>query len=147
MNERYKRTQIGYPGLIILIGCIVLASYYLINYGFHRAWITLSVLIIVMVTLGLFSTLTVEINDENIRIKFGPGLIRKRFPLKDIESSQKVKNCWYWGWGIRLIPGGWLYNVSGLSAVELRMKNGKTYRIGTDDPNGLAQAIQRMLIK
>jgi hypothetical protein len=53
-----------------------------------------------------------------------------------------VKNPWYYGWGIHLIPGGWLYNVSGWEAVELQMKNGNKYRIGTDDPQGLMDAIR-----
>jgi hypothetical protein len=56
-----------------------------------------------------------------------------------------VKNQWWWGWGIRLIPGGWLYNVSGLDAVELKMKNGRVYRIGTDEPRKLAEFIQAKL--
>jgi hypothetical protein len=56
-----------------------------------------------------------------------------------------VKNPWYYGWGIRLIPGGWLYNVSGFWAVELQMKNGKRYRIGTDDAEGLAKSLEAAL--
>jgi len=53
-----------------------------------------------------------------------------------------VRNQWWWGWGIRLIPGGWLYNVSGLDAVELKMKNGRIFRIGTDEAQRLAEFIQ-----
>jgi hypothetical protein len=40
---------------------------------------------------------------------------------------------------------GWLYNVFGSFAVEIRLKNGKKYRIGTDDPQGLNNAIQQDL--
>jgi hypothetical protein len=50
-----------------------------------------------------------------------------------------------WGWGIRLTPRGWLFNVSGLDAVELTMTTGKHYRIGTYDPMGLARAIDRVI--
>jgi hypothetical protein len=35
-----------------------------------------------------------------------------------------------------------LYNVSGLDAVELKLKSGDIHRIGTDDPAGLAAALQ-----
>jgi len=35
----------------------------------------------------------------------------------------------------------WIYNISGFDAVEIKMKNGKTYRIGTDEPQKLEQAI------
>ncbi len=40
---------------------------------------------------------------------------------------------------------GWLYNVSGTDAVELKMKNGKRYRIGTDVPGELAEAIRQAI--
>jgi hypothetical protein len=35
----------------------------------------------------------------------------------------------------------WIYSVSGFDAVEIKMKNGKRYRIGTDEPKNLEQAI------
>jgi len=38
-------------------------------------------------------------------------------------------------------PGWRLYSVSGLDAVELHLKNGDIRRIGTDDPKGLAAAL------
>jgi hypothetical protein len=37
----------------------------------------------------------------------------------------------------------WIYNVSGFDAVEITMKNGKIYRIGTDEPLKLEQAISQ----
>ncbi len=40
------------------------------------------------------------------------------------------------------MPGGWVFNVSGWEAVELQMKNGGKYRIGTNDPQGLLNAIE-----
>jgi len=39
-------------------------------------------------------------------------------------------------------PGFRLYNVSGLDAVELRLKTGEVRRIGTNDPQGLASAMR-----
>jgi len=44
---------------------------------------------------------------------------------------------WLVGWGIRWTGSGWLFNVSGLDAVELSLKSGRRFRIGTDDPRGL----------
>jgi hypothetical protein len=38
-------------------------------------------------------------------------------------------------------PGFRLYNVSGLDAVELRLKSGDVRRIGTDDPHGLSASL------
>ena len=95
----------------------------------------------------LFGALTVEVDHVAIRLRFGLGLIRKAFSLTDVASCRVVRNRWWWGWGIRLIPGGWLYNVSGLDAVELVLKNGKTFRIGTDEPRQLAEFIHAKLTK
>jgi hypothetical protein len=50
---------------------------------------------------------------------------------------------WYAGWGIRWTGDGWLYNVSGLRAVELRTRHGKRYLIGTDRPEELEAAIRQ----
>jgi hypothetical protein len=47
-----------------------------------------------------------------------------------------VRNHWWNGFGIRVAAGFRLYNVSGLDAVELRLKSGEVRRIGTDDPQG-----------
>ena len=52
-----------------------------------------------------------------------------------------VRNHWWNGFGIRMRPGLRLHNVSGLDAVELRLSN-EVRHIGTDDPQGLAQALQ-----
>jgi hypothetical protein len=43
--------------------------------------------------------------------------------------------------GIRLSPGGVLWNVSGLDAVELSLDGGRRFRVGTDEPRALAAAI------
>ena len=89
----------------------------------------------------LFGSLTVEVDEEELRHWFGPGFWRKTYMLQDIESANVVRNSWFWGWGIRLTPNGWLYNVSGLDAVQLQLRSGRKLRIGTDDPQGLVEAI------
>lgn len=90
----------------------------------------------------LFHALTVEVSRNKVEAAFGPGLIRKRWRIDDIDEARPVRNPWYYGWGIRLIPHGWMFNVSGLEAVEIHLKNGKKFRIGTDDPHGLTEAIR-----
>lgn len=142
MVKEYKHTQVGYLLLIIYSVVIIFISYLSVT-NFHP--VVLVVLIIMLITMGLFATLTVTIDDRMIKLQFGVGIIRKRFLLKDIETYQIVKNPWYYGWGIRLTPRGWLFNVSGLSAIELQMKSGRHYRIGTDEPEQLAQALDDAL--
>ena len=104
-----------------------------------------SIVVFSAIVLALFANLTVEIDSEHLHIRFGIGLIRKRFPLEQIDTCRPVSNPWIYGLGIRLTPHGWLYNVSGVEAVELKMKSGKTCRIGTDEPEILTAALQEAL--
>ena len=90
----------------------------------------------------LFSSLTVEVTDNELRWRFGPGLWSCRLPLNEIRDVAVVRNHWWNGWGIRIAPGLRLYNVSGLDAVELRLKSNEVRRIGTNDPQGLFEALR-----
>jgi hypothetical protein len=102
-------------------------------------------LAVVALVLLLFGSMTVFMDERQVGIRFGIGIIRKKFALQDIESFRKVRNPWYYGWGIHSFPGGVLYNVSGLAAVDLLLRSGKHVRIGTDEPEALEQALQRAL--
>ena len=145
MTTRYQHTQIGYF-LITLYSIVVLfLGYFNIMTSFHP--LTLTALIIILIILATFARLTVTVDNQTIKIQFGVRIIRKVFQLNDLETYRVVKNPWYYGWGIRFTPRGWLFNVSGFSAVELQMKNGKLYRIGTDEPNNLARALNEALNK
>ena len=104
-----------------------------------------SVMVLILFVLASFATLTASIDEKYLKIKFGYGIFKKRFLLSDIASVKQARNHWYCGWGIRLWlwPKMWIYNVSGFDAVEIILKNGKTYRIGTDDQSGLESAVKR----
>jgi len=143
MSHHYHHIQIGYLTILALAIILVFSLLLMAVAGFN--WIGFAVLVFIAICLILFATLTVEINDDLLEIRFGTGIIRKKFALTEIESRQVVKNPWYYGWGVRLTPHGWLYNVSGLHAVEMKLKNGKRYRIGTDVPHELERAIRQIL--
>lgn len=96
------------------------------------------------ILLSLFS-LTTVVSEDDVQVSFGIGLIRRRIALNRITSAEAVRNHWIYGWGIRWIPNGWLWNVSGLDGVELALVNGRRFRIGTDEPERLAAAIQGAL--
>ena len=107
-----------------------------------------AVMALIVFILASFATLRVSIDEKYLRIKFGCGILgifRKKFLLGEIASAKAVKNHWYYGWGIRFWcwPKMWIYNVSGFDAVEIIMKNGKIYRIGTDAPLELEAAIKQ----
>ena len=103
--------------------------------------IALSLLFILLA----FHDLTVEVHPRKVKISFGVGWLKKNLEVANISSARRVANPWYCGWGIRLIPGGWLYNVSGFDAVELDMKPRGKIRIGTDEPQELLAAILKAM--
>lgn len=139
----YKHTQTGYLMIIALIIPLFIL-YFVMNIAEFAQALPI-IFFTFLIVLALFYSLTVEIDETRINVKFGIRIINKKFILKDIESCNVVRNYWYYGWGIRWTPHGWLYNISGLSAVEIKMKNGKKYRIGTDEPKNLEQAITQAI--
>lgn len=141
MMSMYTHTQIGYVLLVALGTAAALVTALLLNTGWNL--IGGLVVVILILAAALFCSLTVEVKDGTLECRFGPGLIRKRFRLSDIREARVVRNPWYYGWGIHLTPHGWLFNVSGLRAVEITLIRGKQYQIGTDQPDELLNAIRR----
>ncbi len=88
-----------------------------------------------------FSSLTIQITDRELRWKFGPGLIRKEVPLHEIERAEVTETTLLQGWGIHYTSRGWLYNVSGFRAVAVKLKGGKQFLLGTDEPERLCDGI------
>jgi len=138
----YKHTQTGWLIVLLCMIAILLSALFGVR---HTVWIPLTLVIVFVPVIILFTNLTVIVDDDYVRIKFGAGLIRKKFKLDDIESCSIVRNKWWYGWGIHLTPRGWLFNIAGLDAVELVMKNERIYRIGTDEPQKLDALIQNKL--
>jgi hypothetical protein len=136
----YRHTQ---PGTLLLL-CSVLAGLVGATLAFRAGqWQpAIAVIVLVVVIAFLFSSLTVEVGEGELRWYFGPGVWSYRLPLAEIKDVGIVRNHWWNGWGIRMAPGFRLYNVSGLDAVELHVGPNDIRRIGTDDPQGLAQALK-----
>lgn len=150
----YKHTQIGYLMVVILLVVLGMFSWIRftalaepVSYDSGTNLFVSLIMALILFTLASFATLTVAIDDKYLRVKFGYGLFKKKFLLNEVVSASTVKNRWYYGWGIRLWlwPKIWIYNISGFDAVEITMKNGKIYRLGTDDPAGLETAINKSI--
>jgi hypothetical protein len=136
----YRHTQ---PGTLILITCLLVGAFGIVLGWRSGQWPPMVLLFVIMlVTAALFSSLTVEVGNNELRWHFGPGLWSYRLPLDEIRDVAVVRNQWWNGWGIRMGYGFRLYNVSGLDAVELRLTSNEVRRIGTDDPHGLAEALR-----
>lgn len=150
----YKHTQIGYLMLSVTLFVLVLFAWLQItaraeppSVDSGTNFAVTAIMVLILFILASFATLTTSIDKNYLRIKFGYGLFRKKFAVNEIAGATQVKNHWYYGWGIRLWfwPPMWIFNVSGFDAVEIRMRNGKIYRIGTDEPEKLETAIKQVI--
>lgn len=150
----YKHTQIGYLMLSVTLFVLVLFAWLQItaraeppSVDSGTNFAVTAIMVLILFILASFATLTTSIDKNYLRIKFGYGLFRKKFAVNEIAGATRVKNHWYYGWGIRLWfwPPMWIFNVSGFDAVEIRMRNGKIYRIGTDEPEKLETAIKQVI--
>lgn len=153
---KYKHVQVGY--LMIIVMAIVTGFFSWANIMARLEapapdsgtnLLVTAVMIFILVILASFTTLTTTIEERCLRIKFGYGIFSKKFSLDQIASVRSVKNRWYYGWGIKVWfwPYMWIYNVSGFLAVEIVMKTGKKYRLGTDVPGELEMAIKEAIGK
>jgi hypothetical protein len=139
MAMHYHHTQ---RGTLTIILCLVFAALDAVIMWRSGQWQLAAVLVLLIAVAAVFSSLTVEVSDNELRWHFGPGFWAYRLPLSEIQTVAAVRNHWWNGFGIRMGSGFRLYNVSGLDAVELRLKSSDVRRIGTDDPQGLAQALK-----
>ena len=138
----YRHIQTGTTVLVFLVVALVGAFVAVIAVGFAATMILAFVVAVLLLVGWLFGSLTVTIEGGAINWWFGPGFWKKRVTIDEIEACEPVRNLWWWGCGIRYYGKGWLYNVSGLDAVEIKLKNGKHVRIGTDEPEALVAAIR-----
>lgn len=99
-----------------------------------------------LMSMLLFYGMRTVVDHEKVVVSFGIGIIRRRIDLSTVQQVDIVKSPWYYGWGIRFIPHGMLYNVSGSEGVELKLFPGdKLIRIGTKNPAQLQEALSLSL--
>ena len=139
----YRHTQWGYFAIwtvAILVPVVVVT----LVAGDDEPWADVLIVLLVLLITALvfwFSRLTVTVRGGVTVAEFGWGWPRKAVDLAGVSDVRKVRNHWYYGFGIRKVPNGWMYNVSGLDAVELQLPTGKVFRIGTNDVEQLFGAL------
>lgn len=137
---QYKNTQ---PG-IAMLSIMAIVTLVLIFASITKSTEPIGFAYLIVGVLSiLFSSLTIKVEDGEVKWFFGPKFWSKSIKTSEIESIKKIRTKWYYGLGIRLISTGWLYNVSGLTAVELTLKDGTAVCLGTNDPENLIKAIEQ----
>ncbi|MEM7286147.1 MAG: hypothetical protein AAF480_07335 [Actinomycetota bacterium] len=151
----YSHTQHGRSHwLALAIGVVVSVLPLAFGNGRVALIMALSAALPAFLIAWAFSAMTVTVTDELVQIRFRAGWPHRTIKRIHVESHEPVRSPWWYGWGLRFIPGGTMWSVWGLDAVELKMvpdasdsfgfspRPGKAFRIGTDDPEGLDRALR-----
>jgi hypothetical protein len=147
--EKRKFTQFGTFSVAVMLPIFVFVLVMMFTAGLNdpiQAAIFGVVALTFLICLLVFYKLTIYVDDEFVGFKLGAGFVKKKYPISDIKSCRPVNNSLIYGIGIRKIPNGWLYNVSGLGAIELTFRNKKSVvRIGTNNPEKVAESINKLI--
>ena len=145
----YKEFSFGWLMFVFVPPVLVFITYLFLNdlgnnpltiYGY------ITVIIVTGLVCLLFYGLTTRVTPEKIKVSFGIGLITKTILLNRIKTIEEVRNPWYYGWGIRIIPKGMLFNISGAKGIELKFTDSnRIVRIGSQNPFVLKQEIEKRL--
>jgi hypothetical protein len=148
-RPQYEHTQAGWPlRLSVALGALLFMAMTVLE-ELRQSPTTLALLLCgagLVATVGwLFSSLTVRVHDDALSLHFGLGVLRRTWPLAEVESVEVTPTRFWDGWGVHRTRRGWLYNVSGFDAVLVRLASGKSVLVGTDEPRKLKAAIERAL--
>ena len=112
------------------------------------ASITVCVITFGIAAMMWYARLITEVRSDGLYIRFVPFHRREiHIPFENIATVEActykpVKE--YGGWGIRRGTKGKAYNVSGNLGVQLDFVDGKRLLIGSQNPEELTQAIEKM---
>lgn len=147
-NRTYDHTQMGWI-VIISLGAtlMVFTLQFVLGLGSPRTSLMgyLSISGLTLLIASLFYKLRVIVDTGGIHLIYGIGLIKFTIKPDHVKSVRIVRNSWYYGLGIRIIPKGRLYNIHGLEAVEIIYEDGreKMVRIGSDEVHILKAFLEK----
>jgi len=147
MNERivYERRQIGWLTIVILFIVVAMLSVALAlsaRTTDQQTAFNVAICICALVG-GLFSSLTVRVTERDIAWWFGIPQIGRRVAFDEIASIVATRTNLMEGWGIHLTWWhGWVWNVSGFNAVEIVLRSGTRFAVGTPEPQAVIDAVQ-----
>lgn len=143
----YRHTQTGTLLLTVMgilfavVSTAATLSLMLSGAAFFGAWVSWLAVVVLLTAGVMLASLTVTVTPTELRVAFGAGLVHRTIPLAIVRGAEPVRNSWWWGWGIRWTPYGWLWCVAGLDAVQITYASGKQFRVGTNQPKELSAAL------
>ena len=105
-----------------------------------------SIIMFSLVGLFLIMKLKTSIDKNGINMYFFP-FIKKSVDWQQIKNVKVINYGFVGGWGIRLwTKYGTVYNVKGDKGLEIVLKSGKKFLIGTQKETELSTIIEKMIV-
>ena len=105
-----------------------------------------SIIMFSLVGLFLIMKLKTSIDKNGINMYFFP-FIKKSVDWQQIKNVKVVNYGFVGGWGIRLwTKYGTVYNIRGNKGLEIVLKSGKKFIIGTQKETELSTIIEKMIV-
>jgi hypothetical protein len=147
MAVRYSHTQTNrHFGVVFLVIAVVMAvTLYMLppRDAVGPGVVGFVVLAVLAVAISVFSSLTVQVDDEALTFGFAFGVLRRRVPLADIAAAERITVPWWFGAGVKLSRDAVSYLVAAGPAVAIRLKSGgREIRLGSNDPDTLVAALR-----
>lgn len=147
--QNYYRIQRANTASVVIASLTVLAFlvYNLIIVPKYFSALALSarLSIVALVSLALLDcyTLTVRVTQQHVNARFFLGWPERKVKRADIERVSVERPSALAGWGYRWMgPGNYMFRIYGLDAVRLKLRDGSSFFIGTDDAAGLKAALE-----
>lgn len=121
--------------------------------GNHPApnWLLIAFFVGCVLSIGFFNKqkLILLINEKQVYISYGLLTSDRKIAVSDIKNIQirkydAVKE--FLGWGVRYNDGESCFTVSGEDALEIELKNGEKFLIGTQKKEELSAVIANLLL-
>jgi len=143
----YKEIQIFWLAIAFILPnliFIIVAHFYQLGTKPIPLFATMLGVVVLTLILLAFYKMTIIIDTKAVFVSFGAGgFIKKVITISEIKQIKKVNIHWYFGMGIRLMPGGVIYNTRNGNGVELDLKS-KKYIISTNKYNEIQKKIKQI---
>ena len=130
-------------GVFLMIAILLLTAPAVISLFLHDHVVLASCIALFMIAVAMpFSSLQVLVRDGRLRVKLGSLITVRNTVLADISSVQRFRPPNLAGLGIRWLAEGTLYTVTMGDAVEIRLRDGTRFYVGSDRPDAMCAQIQ-----
>jgi hypothetical protein len=150
-SEHYEHTQFGRVIALGTLAGLAITSAMLLSLStatLKTSWVLVIALYgLLAAGFALLWKLTVEVDQRELRFRFGIGVFGRVVPLADIVRCEVIRTRLWWGWGLHWTPSGWLYNVAGRDAVRIEFLRERPVIIGSDDAMTLKRVIDERIAR